>query len=164
VTAIAQAIFQIPPFPQSTKSALAHAGNSKGDDEAALRLLAAMRKRRVGGQFWLPDATISVDDAADPWSVRTKTSSYSANDPRALLDANIGRSVRLQGSGYFTCLSDLRPHSDEAQTTLCALIRQHLLNGVIYVSPFTGERIAPLEMVDLLGSWRDGFTAALGGS
>jgi len=41
---------------------------------------------------------------------------------------------------------------DDAQ--LEALVAEHLLRGLVYRNPFTGTPIAPLDLVDILGSWR----------
>jgi capsular polysaccharide export protein len=155
MTKVADAIFQCPPFPQSVASDLVRRGDGKGDVASAALLLAAMRKHRIGGKFWLSSEADTTGGGTDPWSSCWDGKIHSANDPNALLEAIIGRPVQLQGDGLFACLSDLVPGKQETERTICALIGRHLLSDVVYHSPFTGELIDPLQLVDILGTWRN---------
>ncbi len=154
MTKVAGAIFQLPPFPQAVAADLIRAGNGSGDEESASLLLAAMRKRRVGGKFWLlGDADMT--GAADPWSRRDAGNIHSANDPSALLDAIIGRLVRLQGDGPLRLpvrsgAGRTGNGSDHPRTRAPAFAEWRA-----YHSPFTGEPIDPFQLVDILGAWRD---------
>jgi capsular polysaccharide export protein len=152
---VASAIFQSPPFPKAVAADLVGPGNGQGDDASASLLLAAMRNHRVGGKFWLPSPSTTTAGETDPWSRGDRTTAYSARDPGALLDAIIGRPVQVQGDGPFACLANLAPGRDETEATIRALVTRHLLSGVVYYSPFTGEPIDPLELIDMLGVWRD---------
>ncbi|MBO9669746.1 MAG: hypothetical protein J7485_04435 [Sphingobium sp.] len=151
MTMIAEAIFQLPPFPDAVGSNLVSAGYGSGDDADAALLLAAMRNRRVGGKYWLAGEA----PESDPWSRRDAVKTYSSEDPCAFLDAIVGRPVQVQGEGFFSRLSNLPPSEPETETVIRDLICRHLLSGVTYHSPFTGEPIDVLQLVDILGDWRD---------
>lgn len=155
MTKIARAIFQAPPFPRAATAQLVCPGGDDGDEASADRLIAAMRARRVGGQFWLPAGKAKRAAPIDPWSGRDAGPCYSASDPAALLDAIVGHPVQVQGEGLFADLSGLRPGEEKTEAIIRAHVLRNLLCGVTYLSPFTAERIDALQLVDILGAWRD---------
>jgi capsular polysaccharide export protein len=152
---VPRAIFQPPPFPGAVAVDLVRPSPGQEHEACATLVLAAMRKRRVGGQFWLPSEPVAERGAIDPWTARTDEPVHSANDPAALLDAIIGRPVQIEGDGIFAPLSGLVPGEQYTDSVICTLISRHLLSGIGYLSPFTGKPVDPLQLVDILGDWRD---------
>jgi capsular polysaccharide export protein len=142
----AETIFAVPPFPGSSPFPIVRIA---GPDEAATSLsvtaaamIAELRRHRVGGRFWA-----ERDQPAGPMCVR-------ADDSQALLAAIHGRAVTVEGEGRYSSLSGLEAGSPEAEAALETLAFGDLLDGVAYHSPFTGDPINPLQLIEILGEWR----------
>ena len=149
MTSVARAVFPIPPFPGAKALEHIQTGRPTADPTAPALLLDAMRRLKVGGNFWNAG---DVTGAGDVWSSLGHAHIHTADDPVGLLLAIAGQKVHLQGSGAFEQLSDRSP--EEAKNILLELIECHLLKGIIYFSPFSGEEISALELVTILGDWR----------
>jgi capsular polysaccharide export protein len=142
----AQTVFAVPPFPGSSPfpvicAAEPHtAASTSGVTPGAM--IAALRHHRVGGRFWaVPDLP------AGPVRAR-------ADDSEALLAAIQGRVVTVEGDGRYASLSDLEAGSPPAEAALEMLVLDDLLKGISYQSPFTGDPISPLQLIEILGEWR----------
>jgi capsular polysaccharide export protein len=142
MTAIAQAIFKIPPFPGSKPHVVVREANpaaGRAPIVTAAALVAAMRRDEIGGRFW---------------TAASEAPTMDASDPNVLLTAIHGRPVRIKGTGLFAALSGLAPGGAETEQLIEAFVAQHLLTGVDYHDPFTGELSDPLRLVSLLSQWR----------
>ena len=148
MTAIAEAIFQIPPFPgaRPEKIVTHKAGASpKGTPTVtAAMLIAFMRQHQVGGAFWQDD---------DIWSTDGGPVSGAGDDPKLLLAALAGHTIQPVSAGLFSDLALDPTGSPAFSTRLETLVTDHLLDGLAYADPFTGEPISPLALVEILASW-----------
>jgi capsular polysaccharide export protein len=142
----AQAVFAVPPFPGASPVPIirpASAGSAAGTSGITpAAVIAALRRNRVGGTFW-----IARNETDLP-------SRLGADDSQALLTAMQGRPVALDGDGRYIALSGFEAGSPQAEATLEMLVHRDLLDGVGYFSPFTGDPINPLQLIDILGDWR----------
>ncbi len=88
-----------------------------------------------------------IDGPADPWHLADKASLVwaGADHELALVAALDRRPMRIFGVGQFARCSD-------GEEGLIDSIQQ--VGSLTYRSPFSEERISPLEAVELLGSWR----------
>lgn len=143
---VARTIFAVPPFPGATPFPVVRpADPTSGEVHSGVTpgaLIAALREHKVGGRFWL-----SPDQPSGP--IRVK-----ADDHEALLAAVRGRPITTDGDGPYAALSGLTPRSPQAEAMLEAMAGRDLLDGIAYASPFTGEPISPLQLIDILGGWR----------
>lgn len=144
----AQTVFAVPPFPGASPFPIvgaAAADNAQGwtSGVTPAALIDALRRRRVGGQFWTGDAPSS-----SPMRLQ-------ADDPHTLLAAIQRRPFAIDGDGPYAALSDLEPGTPRAEATLEMLVDRDLLSGVTYHSPFTGDLISPLQLAEILGDWLD---------
>lgn len=172
----------MPPFPRAriAQLAVADCADAAADADA---VIAALRSHRVGGTFWggrpapsdradlvfVPRspgqlrimraaakdggmAGAVADPAADPWELTAHrpTIFADAGDERALVAALQGCPLRLFGTGRFAALGDGRD-----SRVLQAVIRTTLLAGRSYRDPFTGASADLLDIIALLGSWRE---------
>ena len=142
----AETIFAVPPFPGSSPFPIVQLA---GHDEAAsassvtpAAMIAALRRHRVGGRFWTEG-----ERPAGPMRV-------SADDSQALLAAIHERAVTIEGDGRYSVLSDLDAGSPQAERVLETLVSRDLLDGIAYYSPFTGDPIHPIQLIEILGNWR----------
>jgi len=154
MTDIAQALFAVPPFPGASPAAMVSAGTAKAAHAVtAEQLIAAFRHYKVGGPFWQYAAGPGL--IADPWSDAPAPLPMRANDPQALLAAIAGQAMQIEGDGLFTLLAGITPASAEMEALLRVLVQRHLLTGVCYHDPFTGEPTSPLTLLEILAGWRD---------
>jgi len=142
----ARAIFAIPPFPGATpfpvvRAKAASAGTSP-PAVAPATIIAALRARRIGGPFWLVPER------------QTNELRLDADDPMALLAAIRGERVSAHGDGPYAVLSGLEIGEPTAEALLESLVQRDLLDDVSYHSPFTGNVINVLELIEIFGNWR----------
>lgn len=151
MTAVARAIFALPPFPAASPQAVVRTATSgKPQDHLAVSpaaLIAALRRCRVGGAFW-------EEPWSNPWSASVTMEDLDGNAPEALLAAIVGRDVRITKGGTFSALSDTTSGEPQREAALLSLVTQHLLHGVSYHDPFTGAVISPLDLIEILAEWR----------
>ncbi|MBT2187528.1 hypothetical protein [Sphingobium nicotianae] len=145
MSAIARAIFAVPPFPGAKGHEVVRATPGTAPDISPGALVAAMRRHRAGGSFWHPD---------DVWSARDTPVEAAGDDSRLLLGAIAGRPALVRGDGAFAALHELTPGSAEAERTIETLVLRHLLEDVAYADPFTGAPVSPLALIETLGGWR----------
>ncbi len=141
----AQTIFAVPPFPGSSPFPIVRAAGADGahlSDITPAALIAALRHHRVGGHFW-----IRSDQSTEPLRIH-------ADDSQMLLAAIHGWAVTMEGEGRYSALSGLETGSLQAEAALEMLVFGDLLNGIAYHSPFTGNPITPLQLIEILGEWR----------
>lgn len=157
-----------PPFPwvAARRAAISVPSTAEPAPCPAERLTAladAIRAARVGGSFWgarsaLPDAPfrlVSGCDAegfrlpagADPWPAIEAADEIIAGEDEEVgaLAAIAGRTVRLPTGGYWPGREDV--------------VRAHVLGGVRYRDPFTGDDARAEDAVALLTLWRRTFDA-----
>ena len=141
MTQVARAFFAVPAFPGSSPFPVVREADAGEAGLAPAQLIAALRSRP--SQLEGPDA-----DAAIPFH-------GTAHDPGALAAALQGRPIQIDGDGPFAALSGLDPGSARAEDVLEDLVARHLLAGVAYSSPFTGEPISSADLVAIFGDWQD---------
>ena len=148
MTAVAQAIFEVPPFPGATPHDIVRAATAtrRNPSVTPAQLIEAIRQSSVGGRFWETPRT----DAAESTDIIARH----ADDANVLLDAIFRKPVLVEGSGRFAALSGLIPGSPETEQLVEAFVAQHLLTGVDYHDPFTGELSDPLRLIRILAQWR----------
>ncbi len=117
----------------------------------ACDLIAALRKHRVGGPFWLQSENAGIN----PWSKASVGHVFKADDADALLAAIAGHSVAIEGDGAFATLAGAEPGSPATEALLRDLVQCHLLTGLSYHDPFTGDPTSPLALIETLAGWRD---------
>ncbi len=144
MSAIAQAIFAVPPFPGARPSPVVAQASSAVPGVHAAELIAALRQHQVGGAFWQDD---------DIWSLDGPVKG-AGNDPRLLVAALAGRAIQPASDGLFADLAFDPPGSAVLEAKLEQLVAEHLLDRLAYADPFTGDPISPLALVDILGGWR----------
>jgi len=155
MSAIAHAIFAVPPFPGATPAQVVRIGADDGaSNVTAHALIAAFRKHRVGGAFWL-ETTRSDAGMYNPWTQSPVEQLFQADDRSALLAAIAGHKVVTQGNGAFSDLGKFEHGGGDADEALLGLVQEHLLTGIRYHDPFTGERTSPLTLIEILAGWRD---------
>lgn len=138
----ARAIFAVPPFPGASPFPVVQ----RADDAAAATvtpaaLITAFRGIDAGGQ--VPVA-----------ATQTLPATFDAADPMALLAAMQGRRVTTTGEGAYAALKDFEPDEQTAQAALETLVARDLLERIAYRSPFTGDAISPLQLIEILKGWR----------
>lgn len=142
----AQTIFSVPPFPRATPFPIVRSSAQDGSvsttDVTPAAVIEAIRRHRVGGQFWA-----DMNEPAQPVRVH-------ADDPQALLAAIQGRPFTVDGNGRYADLANHETGSPLAETILEMLVFRDLLDGIAYHSPFTGDTINPLQLIEILGEWR----------
>ncbi len=142
----ARSIFAVPPFPGAAPFPIVRAADAASDPVfpgvTPGAMIAALRRHEVAGRFWL-----APDQPAG--RVRLK-----ADDCQALLAAIQGRPVTTDGEGPYAALSGLDPGSPRAEAVLETLVVRDLLDGITYCSPFTGDPISPLQLIEILSDWR----------
>jgi len=146
MTAIAEAIFLVPPFPGAHPAKIVRPSAGMLEHGAtAAALVAAMREHKVGGAFWGDD---------DVWSRDGGPFSGAGDDPRLLLAAIAGIPLKSESEGLFAPLALDAPGSSVIESRLEALVEEHLLRAATFANPFTGEPISALALVEILGGWR----------
>jgi len=140
LTGVAEALFQVPPFPGAKPVAIVRPGPAPRpvDGATAATFVAAVRRERVGGTYW---------GAEDSWGRFDGggTLRFERDDPQALLAAMAGCGVACDGA--FAALSGGRE-------ALHDLVAAHLLSPVLWLDPFTGAPASPLDIIALMGRWR----------
>lgn len=152
----ARAIFAVPPFPGAKPHTVVRAAEPNEKAAAAPdTLIAALRRHRIGGPFWLSQEPAAAEEVADPWSrSQDAWTSLNADDPRVLLAAIIGQPVHVEGAGLFAALSGAVPGAAETETVLQTLVARHLLDGIAYHDPYTGAPTSVLSLVEIFAAWR----------
>ena len=154
MTDVARTLFAPPPFPGASPAAMVRAGAAEGAHHVtADQLIAAFRAHKVGGAFWQYAAGPGL--VADPWSGTPAPHPLRAGDPQALLAAIAGQPIVIEGEGPFAALAGIAPASPEMEALLRVLVQRHLLTGIRYHDPFTGEPSSPLALLATLAGWRD---------
>ncbi len=142
----ARSIFVVPPFPGASPFPIVRVADpAAGTAFPGITpgaVIAALRRHKVGGRFWLAPAL-----PAGPVHLR-------ADDSRALLAAIQERAVSIDGDGPYAVLSGLDAGAPQAEAILETLVLRDLLHGIAYSSPFTGDPISPLQLIEILGEWR----------
>jgi len=151
MTAIASAIFALPPFPGSRPCPVVVAPTPDTQLNAAIApadMIAALRRHQVGGAFWRED---------DIWSARDVTLPVrgAGDDSILLLGALAGRPLVATSQGPFSGLAEHPPGSTERESALEMLVGHHLLDETSYADPFTGEPLDPLALIEILAVWRN---------
>lgn len=169
-------ILRIPPFPGAKVKDVAIRAATPSSVPSAESVIAAIRAYRVGGAYWgtqpaLPkpgyvvlkvrDSTMRSevlgrlspgmpvvdwpDGDVDPWHVLADAKEVIADvgDELALLGAIAGKTVRC-----------VVPGSIAPGPAALEAVRDHLIDGVTYVDPFTNEPIDVLQAIQLCGFWR----------
>ena len=92
-----------------------------------------------------------ISDACDPWYLLENAERVivDADDELALIAAIAGVSVETIGEGRFAALSGGNARSIEVVAS------RHLVTGLAYADPFTGEQIDALAAVRLCAFWRN---------
>lgn len=156
MTAVARAIFLVPPFPSARPQDIVRPAGGKANNDGSSvspdTLIAALRQHRVGGAYW-------QDGDANPWHPAENISVFHSEDGLALLAAIAGRKVKIEGDGPFAVLSEKEPGEPETETLINALVAGHLLDGVTYRDPFTGAPADPLDIIEILAAWRPAIEA-----
>ncbi|HEX7822397.1 MAG TPA: hypothetical protein VF463_17475 [Sphingobium sp.] len=153
MSGVAQALFAVPPFPGAHPVAIvrprpdALPTDVPVESGTAQALVNAIRRERVGGAYWGAD---------DPWPgyALGTVQRLPADDPRVLLAAIAGCPVACTGAGPFAALSGLEPGTAAHEDIIHTLVTAHLLTGVAWHDPYTGEPTSPLRIVAQLGAWR----------
>lgn len=129
---LAAALLRVPPFPGARPVTIIGSGTANVDPG---EVIAAMRRARVGGAFWGAD---------DPWTLfdRGETLAFGPDDPLALLAAIAG--CRVDCAGRFAALAD----GGLEDLVYCELA------SLAYRNPYTGEPIGLLDLIEILGFWR----------
>ena len=93
-----------------------------------------------------------VTGCCDPWRlVADATQVFTdADDELAMIAAISGVPMHCVGQGRFSHLSVDRPSHEPLRDA----VRTHVLNGIAYSDPFTGEEIGATQAVELCGFWR----------
>lgn len=142
----ARAILAVPPFPGAKAFPIVRAAaldaRAKGHGVTPGAMIAALRRHRVGGRFWL-----AAEPQEEPIHIK-------ADDPRALLAAIQGRAITTMGDGPYAPLSGLQPGTPPTEAVLETIAARDLMDGVNFYNPFTGDAINPLKLIDILGEWR----------
>ncbi|HWJ70430.1 MAG TPA: hypothetical protein VNS79_10325 [Sphingobium sp.] len=151
---IARAIFAVPPFPGATPADMVRPGEPEAAHRvSATQLIAAFRTYRVGGAFW--QYTAGPGLTTDPWADHSARHHVRAGDAHALLAAIAGQALRIDGEGPFAMLAGITPGSPEMDALLRVLVQRHLLTGIRYHDPFTGQPTSPIALLEILMDWRD---------
>ncbi|CAN5361452.1 hypothetical protein BH10PSE13_BH10PSE13_02470 [soil metagenome] len=140
MTDVARSLFRVPPFPGARPVEIIRPAAAPGqvDRGAVTDFVAAVRRERVGGEYW------GVDD---PWQRFESggTQRLDRDDPLALLAAMAGCVVACEGAFAPLAGGDAALHD---------LVATHLLASVLWLDPFTGTPASPLDVIALMGRWR----------
>jgi capsular polysaccharide export protein len=146
MTDLARALLPLPPFPGATPHAIMRTGKAAQTEQTTPQeLIAAIRKHRVGGHFWGDE---------DVWTASDTRLSGEGDDPRLLIGALAGKAVSVRSAGAFQPLDGLVPGTPEHEALLAKLVSDQLLDGLVYIDPFSGASSNPLAIVEILGGWR----------
>ncbi len=145
---VARDILIVPPFPGASPFPIVRAlMPGAGDPSTGITpgaVISALRQHKVAGRFWQAGAG---DAPTGPLHVK-------ADDSQALLAAIQGRAITTEGKGLYAALSGFEPGLPPAEAMLETIVARDLMEGIAFCSPFTGDPINLLQLIDILSEWR----------